>query len=226
MSDLVLWIFSGPAKACVVALVLCPSACSDAGEPAADAPLPSQSVGIEPLTEAELMGIPRSAVVLTVPWSRSPVSRDPASAAPRATLHSVEFSGGEGFDRATFELGADTPFPGYRIVWNEVATSVCGEETPPDLGPTPALLVQFKPSTAREESGRATVAQSSRSPGLPAIATARQLCDDQDHLVWALSAPDSTTFRIVELRRPPRLLVDLLHQEAESAPDPGSTTGG
>ena len=95
-----------------------------------------------------------------------------------------------------------------------------------DLGPTPALLVQFKPSTAREESGRATVAQSSRSPGLPAIATARQLCDDQDHLVWALSAPDSTTFQIVELRRPPRLLVDLLHQEAESAPDPGSTTGG
>ena len=133
MSDLGLWRFSGPAKACVVALVLCPSACSDAGEPAADAPLPSQSVGIEPLTEAELMGIPRSAVVLTVPWSRSPVSRDPAPAAPRATLHSVEFSGGEGFDRATFELGADTPFPGYRIVWNEVATSVCGEETPPTL---------------------------------------------------------------------------------------------
>ena len=225
MSDLVLWRFGGPAKACLIALVLCPAACSDGGEPAADAPLPSQSVPLEPLTEADLMGIPRNEVVLRVPWSRSPVSRDPAPAAPRATLHSVEISGGEGFDRATFELGNDTPFPGYRIVWNEVATSVCGEEAAPDLGLTPVLLIQFKPATAREDSGRSTVAQSSRLPGLPAIATARQLCDDKDHLVWALGAPDSTTFRLVELRRPPRLVVDLRHLDAESAPDSGSTGG-
>ena len=221
MSDLVLWRFGSPAKACIIALALC----SEAGEPAADAPLPSQSVPLEPLTEADLMGISRNEVVLRVPWSRSPVTRDPAPAAPRATLHSVAIAGGEGFDRATFELGTDTPFPGYRIVWNEVATSMCGEEAAPDLGPTPVLLVQFKPATAREDSGRPTVAQSSRLPGLPAIAAARQLCDDKDHLVWALGAPDSTTFRLVELRRPRRLVVDLWHQDAQSAPDSGSTGG-
>ena len=221
MSDLVLWRFGSPAKACIIALALC----SEAGEPAADAPLPSQSVPLEPLTEADLMGISRNEVVLRVPWSRSPVTRDPAPAAPRATLHSVAIAGGEGFDRATFELGTDTPFPGYRIVWNEVATSMCGEEAAPDLGPTPVLLVQFKPATAREDSGRPTVAQSSRLPGLPAIAAARQLCDDKDHLVWALGAPDSTTFRLVELRRPRRLVVDLRHQDAQSAPDSGSTGG-
>ena len=116
MSDLVLRRFLSPARACGLALFLLPAACSDADEPAADAPAPAQSVRIEPLTEAELMGIPRNEVVLTVPWSRSPVSRDPAPAAPRATLRSVDISGGEGFDRAVFELRNDTPFPGYRIV--------------------------------------------------------------------------------------------------------------
>ena len=106
-----------------------------------------------------------------------------------------------------------------------MAASVCAEEEAPDLGPQRVLLIQFKPSTAREDSGRPTVAQSSRLPGLPAIATARQLCDDNDHLVWALGSSDSTAIRIVELRRPPRLLVDVRHQVPQSqlAPEP---TGG
>ena len=64
-----------------------------------------------------------------------------------------------------------------------------------DLGPSPVLLIQFKPSTARDDSGRSFVAQSDLLPDLPAVATARQICDDSDHLVWALGATDSTTFR-------------------------------
>lgn len=222
MSDHMLGGSAGSAGTCGFALFFLLAACSDAGEPAAEAPVPSQSVRLAPLTEAELMGIPRNEVVLAVPWSRSPVSRDPAPAAPRATLVSLDVLSGEGFDRAVFELRDDTPFPGYRIVWNEAATSVCGEEAAPDLGPSPVLLIQFKPSTARDNSGRSFVAQSDLLPDLPAVATARQICDDSDHLVWALGATDSTTFRVVELRRPQRLLVDLRHLDA----DPGTGSAG
>ena len=52
MSDLVLRRFLSPARACGLALFLLPAACSDADEPAADAPAPAQSVRIDPLTEA------------------------------------------------------------------------------------------------------------------------------------------------------------------------------
>ena len=223
MSDHILRGFHGPAGARVLALVLVLAGCSDAEKPAADATLPPEPVKIERLTDAELMGIPRNEVVLTLPWGGNTASRDPAP--PRATLRSVKISGGAGFDRAVFEFGTDTPFPGYRIVWNEAAASVCAEEGAPDLGPERVLLIQFKPSTAREDSGRPTVAQSSRLPGLLAVATARQLCDDNDHLVWALGSSDCTAIRIVELRRPPRLLVDVRHQVPQSqlAPEP---TGG
>ena len=214
-----------PRFVCALALVSLLAACSEGGEPAADEPTPVPSIRVEPMTDAELMGIQRAEVVMTVPWSRSPISRDPAPAAPRATLHSVEISGGEGFDRAVFELGTDTPFPGYRVVWNEVATSVCGEEEAPDLGPTPVLLVHFQPATATDDRGNVTVNQSDFAPGLPSVATARQVCDDSDHLVWALSAQDSTIFRIVELRRPPRLVVDVKHAEADSGPEAGSGGG-
>jgi hypothetical protein len=106
-------------------------------------------------------------VVLRLPWGGPPVSRDPAP--PRVTLRSVEVLGSEGFDRDVLQFGTNTPFPGYRIVWNEVASSVCGEEPAPDLGLAPVLLIQFKPSTAREDSGRSTVAQLSRLQGLPAL---------------------------------------------------------
>jgi hypothetical protein len=91
---------------------------------------------------------------------------------------------------------------------------VCGEEAVLDPGPTLGLLIQFEPSTAWEGSGRPTVAQLSRLPGLPAIAIVRQFCDDKDHVVWA--RPTSTTFWVVDLCRPLRVLVDLRHQDAES----------
>ena len=77
------------------------------------------------LTDAELMGIPRGEVLLTLPWSENVVSRDPAPAAPRATLRSVTITGGDSFDRAVVEFGTDTPFPGYRIVWGDSAVTGC-----------------------------------------------------------------------------------------------------
>ena len=213
MSDHVLRISAGPGGALLLTVML--AACSDEGKPASEALPPAPPVEMEALTDAELMGIPRDRLILTLPWSEVPVSRDPAPNSARATLRSVDVSGGERFDRAIFVFGTDAPFPGYRIVWDDSAAAVCGEEDAPDLGPEPVLLIRFEPSIARDDGGRTTVAQLSRRPGLPAVATAAQLCDQNDHLVWALGASDSTRFRIVELRGPPRLLVDVQHQDAE-----------
>ena len=68
MSDRILREFHGPAGVRALALVLVLAACSDAEEPAADASLPPEPVKIERLTDAELMGIPRNEVILTLPW--------------------------------------------------------------------------------------------------------------------------------------------------------------
>ena len=164
------------------------------------------------LTDAELMGIPHGEVLLTLPWSENVVSRDPAPAAPRATLRSVTITGGDGFDRAVVEFGTDTPFPGYRIVWGDSAVTGCPAQVSPELAGTPTLLVRFEPASARDDTGRPTVTETSRSPALPMLATARLLCERNDHLIWGFGTVAPTRFRVVELRTPPRLLIDLLHE--------------
>ena len=187
--------------------------CSDGPKvPPENVPTPAEPVKIEPLTDAELMGISRDQIVMTLPWSESPLSRNPAPNAPRATLHSIDVSAGETFDRATFGFGDDAPYPGYRIVWNDSTAASCADSTSVKP-PAGTLVIRFEPSTAKD-AGRATVAKTSQRPALPSVETARQVCDKNDKLIWALGAADSTRFRVVELRDPPRLVVDVRHKDA------------
>ena len=192
------------------------AACSDTPRPAPeDIPTPAEPVRIEALTDAELMGVSRDQIVMTLPWLNSPMSRDPALNAARATLRSVEFAAGGTFDRSTFEFGDDAAYPGYRIAWNDSTAASCADSTSVKP-PAGTLVIRFEPSSAKAD-GKATIAQTSQRPGLPSIASARQLCDAKDKLIWGLAATDSTRFRVVELRDPPRLVVDVRHKDAESA---------
>lgn len=199
--------------AVLLAAALVISACSRRDDTPSDEPV-VETARLEPLTDAELAGIPREQVVLALPWSEAIVSRDPGSVAARGTLQSVALSEAAGFDRAVFEFGDDAEFPGYRVAWNDSTTAVCGAQAAPDPGRGRTLLIRFTPARAHEDDGAKTVAETSRRPGLPSVATARQLCDAADTLAWALGAADSTRFRVVELRTPPRLLVDVLHAGA------------
>lgn len=204
-------------RSITVAAGLLVGACSDTPRPAPeDVPTPAEPVRIEALTEAELMGVSRDQIVMTLPWLDSPMSRDPAVNAARATLRSVEFAAGGTFDRSTFAFGDDAAYPGYRIVWNDSTAASCADSTSVKP-PAGTLVIRFEPSSAKAD-GETTVAQTSQRPALPSIATARQLCDANDKLIWGLGAADSTRFRVVELRDPPRLVVDVRHKDADSAP--------
>ena len=182
---------------------------------------PNIPLNTEPLTEAELMGVPRGQVLLTLPWSAQVVTKDPVPAAATATLQSVELAEGTGFDRTTFAFGTDADAPGYRIVWNDTANARCADEAPASLGTGGSLLIRFQPTRARDAKGARTVRELSRRTGFKAVGTARQLCDDGDKVVWALNAADSAVFRVVELHTPPRLIVDVAHPGAMPTPGLG-----
>ena len=199
-------------------------ACSDDGAPAADPASQAREVALPPLTEPDLGSLPRERITLALPWSEQAVSRDPDPVAARATLQSVTLSEEAGFDRAVFEFGDDAAFPGYRVVWNDTTNARCGDEAAPELeGRT--LVVRFQPARASEDDGRRTVAERSRTPRFPTMATARELCDDSDQLVWAFGAADSTRFRVVELSAPQSLVIDLVHPgSAPTSPSDSSAT--
>ena len=126
-----------------VFILLALTGCSVGDEPAEESVPEAVPVQIEPLTDAQLMGISRQQVILTLPWSEGVVARDPNPAAARATLRSVELSGGEGFDRVPFEFGTDAAFPGYRVAWNDTTNAMCADGPAPDLGAGRTLLIRF-----------------------------------------------------------------------------------
>jgi hypothetical protein len=184
-----------------------PEAAPDPGVPEAGPPLQ-----ITPLTDEELLGVDRSRITLTMPWSEQAVSRSPAPASARGMLRALDVHDGGTFDRVTFTFGTDAPFPGYRVVWSDSTNAMCGEGMAIALPPEdPTLLIAFEPATGHEDGGRRTIAERSRSTELPVLRRAREVCDQADRLTWAITAADSARFRVVELRDPPRLLVDVMH---------------
>lgn len=185
--------------------------------PAIDPNVPQAGPPLEipELTDAELMGASRAQIVLNLPWSDRVFAKDPAPGAPRATLRAFAVEDGPGFDRASFTFGTDAPFPGYRVVWNDARTATCGGE-PGTLSSETTLLVSFEPATARDDDGGSSVAERSLRPGLPAITSAAEICDSTSRLTWALAATDSARVRVVELRDPARLLVDVQHPEVDA----------
>jgi hypothetical protein len=205
-----------------VALALTLSACSggepgqegEARPPAASGPAAGPPLALQPLGDAELMGLDRGQVVLNLPWSNNVLAKSPAPNAARATLQSVNLERGPSFDRFTLAFGTDAPFPGYRVVWNDLRTAGCGGEPAMELPADQTLLVAIEPGTARE--GPA-VGETAVDGELTTVERATRVCDRADRLVWALAASDSSLVRTIELRDPPRLVVDVQHRTAGAA---------
>jgi hypothetical protein len=196
----------------LLALAACGEGGADEGAEGADAgprvPEAGPPLDIQPLADAELLGIDRSKVVLNMPWSDNVLARSPAPSAARATLQSVAITRGPTFDRIAFEFGTDAPFPGYRVVWNDLLSAGCGGQAARELPSEWTLLISMEPATAAE--GPASGVRTQRSDG-PAIEAAERVCDQSSRLVWAIPAADSTRVRTIELRDPPRLMVDVMH---------------
>ena len=201
------------------------SACSRDQKPDQPPATPATPIAYEPLSNEDLLGLDRAQVSLTLPFGDRKVSRDPAPNAARALVHDVDVAKGPSFDRALFEFGNDTDFPGYRVAWNDSANATCGPSKAPSFGKTPTLVVRLEPATTRPP-GKNTkpMADASRRPNLPNVGTARMLCDTLGSVVWALGVSDSTAVRLLELRDPPRLVVDVAHKGAqvEGSPAPAA----
>jgi len=184
---------------------------AEGAEPAANVPQAGPPLDIQPLGDAELMGIDRAQVVLNMPWSDNVLARSPAPNSARATLQTIAIAEGPTFDRIAFAFGTDAPFPGYRVVWNDLRTAGCGGDVARELPGEWTLLVSIEPATAREGPAAGDRTRTSDSP---AIASAERVCDQASRLVWAVTAADSARVRTIELRDPPRLLVDVMHATA------------
>jgi len=199
----------------LAALVLAVSACGGGDAPADPDTIPLDTTIItnaprEPLTEADLMGIPLADLSVELPWTENWVSRDPGPAAPRSFVESVEVSGHDSFDRVLFQLSSDAPFPGYAVrIVEGGSTQMCGDEELilAEEGDR-VLVVDLAPARAREE-GRTGPRLGERSFDQTRFGEGGVICETPQSVVWISTLGDGEEVRILEFRNPQRLAVDL-----------------
>ncbi|MBW3533834.1 MAG: hypothetical protein KY453_01240 [Gemmatimonadetes bacterium] len=202
------------------------AACGDGGN-GERAPVPEATpLRVEPLDESDLAGLEPAKVAVNIPWGGGTVSRDQVPAAARATLLAARTDRHGSFDRLVLEFGTDAPFPGYRVSRADSSTIECEGAPVPDPDGPRALLVRLRPAQSYDDDRNPTISDLDRRLGFPAMASARQLCDASGLVEWLIEVADSTAVRVLEMRDPPRLVVDVAHPGAAEAAEPPPAAAG
>jgi len=198
-------------RSSLLVLVATLAACGGSGE-ADSASLPVDTLirplEREPLTEVDLAGVTLAELALEIPWTTNTVGRSPADGAPASTIQAAEVAGHDGFDRVTFLLDEAVPVPGYDIaVLPAGAPTPCGEGGFQLTAPH-NLVVAFRPARSGVESDVRLPLGPHRT-GASRMARAGVACEAGEALVWVAELAQETQVRILELRGPSRIAVDV-----------------
>jgi hypothetical protein len=163
------------------------------------------------LADSDLAGLDPANISVDLPWTNNSVRRNPAPSAAWATLTSVDVAGHDGFDRTTFTFVGGTPFTGYRVKLQKAgATLACdGKEAPSKLKGDVLLTVELSPARA-SRNGKALVPVRTRDvKGQQRVVQQGLTCDAADDVTWAAGLAQGSEVRVLELRNPQRLVVDV-----------------
>ena len=111
-----------------------------------------------------------------------------------------------GWDRIVFEFGDDLP-PG--TVSYVPAVTACGSGAPVMMRGTAILAVRFSQAAAHTEAGQPTVARNVIPGAGQTILEARQTCDFEGEVAWAIGVAGRQRFKVTLLANPRRVVIDI-----------------
>lgn len=161
------------------------------------------------LTEIELGQIERTHVQLVLPWGMNPTRRG-APDEGAATLAQWEVRGREGFDRFTLTFGQEDPVPGYEVELVEGPIRVCGEGAPVETRADAFLRVRLNGARSSADLQSDTSIRPRRN-----VKALHLTCRQPDRLEFVLELAAERSYRILEVRSPRRLVVDVRNTVGE-----------
>jgi hypothetical protein len=162
----------------------------------------------EPLVEADLAGLTLDELALELPWTTNTVGRGAAEGAPASSIRGAEVGGHERFDRVTFLLDDTEPVPGYDIAIAAAGTpTLCGDGGY-DLTAARSLVISFRPARLPADD-LTSLPAGLRGTGATRMARAGVACDTGDAIVWVAELSQGDQVRVLELRGPSRIAVDV-----------------
>ncbi|MBZ4420329.1 hypothetical protein [Myxococcus sp. RHSTA-1-4] len=126
------------------------------------------------------------------------------------TLRSVRAGQHADYDRVVFEFEG-TQLPGYALEYVDTPIIQCGSGDPTPVAGQGWLQVRFTPARAHNDQGQATVAEREMKPNLPILVELERTCDFEGEVTWVLGNKKPNKYRVMELREPARLVVDVQH---------------
>lgn len=146
-------------------------------------------------------------------WTQGPIRMLPSSLLRNssATLRSVHAMRQEGFDRVVFEFdGGQVPRYEFRYMEPGERPGFGGSGRAAPVEGEAFLQVRFYPAQAHR-GGQLTVSQTNHMLHFPNLQQLRQLDDSEGYVIWVLGNKSANQFRVLELRNPTRLIVDVKH---------------
>lgn len=117
----------------------------------------------------------------------------------------------EGFDRVVFEFSGEE-LPGYHIEYIDKPVRSCGSGEVVTLAGDAWLQVRFEPANSHTEDGKPTLRFREVAPKLPIVLELKSTCDFEAQVEWVIGVASPNRYRVLELRSPTRLVVDIKHK--------------
>ncbi len=127
-----------------------------------------------------------------------------------AVLKEVRAARHENYDRVVFEFeGAE--LPGYHIEYIDKPVRACGSGNVVPLKGDGWLEIRFYPAQAHDENGQPTIKNREQNPNFQIIKEMKSTCDFEAVATWVLGVSSPNEYRVLELKNPTRLAVDIKH---------------
>ena len=114
------------------------------------------------------------------------------------------------YDRVVFEFQGNE-MPTYHLEYIDKPVRACGSGDVVPLAGDGWLEVRFSDAQAHTPEGEATIKDRSRSPNLPIVKDLKITCDFESEVTWVMGVASPNRYRVIELKDPVRLAVDIKH---------------
>lgn len=129
-----------------------------------------------------------------------------------AIQRGVRVARNAGFDRIVIDLGPDAP-PRWHVEYVDAPVLQCGSGEAVPLAGAAWLAIRLEPAQVHDDAGRATVQERALQPALPNVLELRLICDFEAHVEWVAGVRSPEPFRVLRLRAPNRLVIDVRHPQ-------------
>jgi hypothetical protein len=115
-----------------------------------------------------------------------------------------------GFDRVVFEFAAEAR-PGYHVEYIDKPVRKCGSGDTTPIAGDGWLEVRFEPTDAHTPSGAPTITKREQQVELGVLRELEQTCDFEAQVTWVLGVSRPNRYRVLALKQPARIVVDIRH---------------